>query len=162
MYCSFGKYDWSCSTEEEGETKSPSQEKNWRKFVLLKRMTPLWTERVGSLEWNENWVANFLVSYCLLFPLISFPSYSEATLAAWGSNKPSSIRLTPTFLCPFPWQLFLCCWIPNRLIGEPKETAALIGRFRVGQERETAVECLPLSFITTLLFLLLLLRWVEV
>lgn len=114
MYCSFGKYDWSCSTEEEGETKS--QEKNWRKFLLLKRMTPLWTERVGSLEWNENWVANFLVSYCLLFPLLSILQWShtcrvgikEAQLHPPDTNLSVSVSMAafPLLLNskPFDWR----------------------------------------------------------
>ena len=136
-----------------------SQEKEkLKKFVLLKKMTPLRADRESGFERNENRLD------CFMALTVSSLIFSYLTVKPhWphGEQRSSAPSYRPTFLCPFPWQLFLCCFSQNCLIGEPKETPAMIGWFRYGKKRKTAVECLPLSFIINL-FALLLLRWVEV
>ena len=111
-------------------------------------------KRLWRKEKSENWVVGVLVSHCL----------SSRLKLHWPHGQQRGWFLTPTFPCPFPWQPSLSCCSRNGLIGEPKETARLIGRVLGGPDtRETAVKC-PLSFIALPLIRLLplLLRWVEV
>lgn len=135
--------------------------KNLGKICSLEKMTPLWTERrwvwmrLNYFHLNKNGLANFFAFYSLLSSL-----KNKARLTTLGAKRRCSLAVTLTFLCPFPWQLFFSC--QNCLIRKPKKTAALIGQLWGGQDGETAVKRLLLSFITHLYLLFFLLRKVQV